>query len=61
MTGGIMPVSYVNNRVLGMGLRPDPLASRLRELYWRRHEGGWDATPVKYDDGADSQTDLVQR
>ncbi|MBT6274313.1 MAG: branched-chain amino acid--2-keto-4-methylthiobutyrate aminotransferase [Chromatiales bacterium] len=45
--GGIMPVSYVNNRVLGMG-RPGPLSRRLRELYWQRHEEGWHATSVDY-------------
>ncbi len=46
--GGIMPVSYINNRVLGMG-RPGPLSRQLRERYWEKHERGWHATPVDYE------------
>jgi branched-chain amino acid aminotransferase len=46
--GGIMPVAYVNNRVLGNG-RPGPLASHLKQRYWERHAEGWHATPIKYD------------
>ncbi|MEM7407411.1 MAG: aminotransferase class IV [Pseudomonadota bacterium] len=47
--GGIMPVSYINNRVLGVG-RPGPVATQLRARYWQRHEEGWHATPVDYGD-----------
>lgn len=46
--GGIMPVSRVDDRILGNG-RPGPLTMRLRDLYWRRHEQGWHGTPVDYD------------
>ena len=46
--GGIMPVSYINNRVLGMG-RPGPLSRQLRDRYWEKHEQGWHATPVHYE------------
>lgn len=46
--GGVMPVSRVDERILGNG-RPGPLTMRIRELYWRKHEQGWHATPVDYD------------
>ena len=46
--GGVMPVSRVDERILGNG-RPGPLTTRIRELYWRKHEQGWHATPVDYD------------
>ena len=45
--GGVMPVSRVDERILGNG-RPGPLTMRIRELYWRKHEQGWHATPVNY-------------
>ena len=45
--GGIMPVSYINNRVLGMG-RPGVLSRQLRDRYWARHDEGWHGTPVDY-------------
>lgn len=45
--GGIMPVSRVDERILGNG-RPGPLSTRLRNLYWARHEEGWHATTVDY-------------
>ena len=47
--GGIMPVSYINNRVLGAG-RPGPLSRQLRHRYWERHNEGWHATPIDYED-----------
>ena len=46
--GGIMPVSRIDDRILGNG-RPGPLSTRLRDLYWRKHEQGWHGTPVDYD------------
>ena len=55
--GGIMPVSYINNRVLGMG-RPGPLSSQLRERYWARHDEGWHGTPVDYEEPTSSQIGL---
>jgi branched-subunit amino acid aminotransferase/4-amino-4-deoxychorismate lyase len=45
--GGVMPVTRIDNRILGNG-RPGPLSTRIRELYWRKHEQGWHATPVDY-------------
>ena len=45
--GGVMPVSRVDDRILGNG-RPGPLSTRLRERYWERHEEGWHATPIDY-------------
>lgn len=46
--GGVMPVTRIDARILGNG-RPGPLTMHLRELYWRKHEQGWHATPVDYD------------
>lgn len=46
--GGVMPVTRVDGRVYGNG-RPGPLTTRIRDLYWRKHEAGWHATPVDYE------------
>jgi branched-chain amino acid aminotransferase len=46
--GGVMPVSRVDERILGNG-RPGPVTLRIRESYWRKHEQGWHATPVDYE------------
>jgi branched-chain amino acid aminotransferase len=46
--GGVMPVSRVDQRILGNG-RPGPVTLRIRESYWRKHEQGWHATPVDYE------------
>lgn len=48
--GGVMPVSRIDDRILGND-RPGPISARIRELYWRKHEQGWHATPVDYDSG----------
>jgi len=45
--GGIIPVSRVDDRRLGDG-RPGPLTTRIKDLYWEKHELGWHATPVDY-------------
>jgi branched-chain amino acid aminotransferase len=45
--GGITGVSRIDERILGND-RPGPITERLRELYWRKHEEGWHATPVDY-------------
>ncbi|HEY5701134.1 MAG TPA: aminotransferase class IV [Gammaproteobacteria bacterium] len=45
--GGVMPVSRVDGRRLGND-RPGPISSQLRELYWKKHDEGWHATPVDY-------------
>jgi branched-chain amino acid aminotransferase len=47
--GGVMPVSRVDDRIFAND-RPGPVASQLKELYWRRHGDGWMATPVDYSD-----------
>lgn len=44
--GGVMPVSRVAGRILGND-RPGPISSRIRETYWRWHEEGRYATPVR--------------
>lgn len=46
--GGIMPATRVNGQPIGNAL-PGPLTLKLRELYWRKHEQGWYATPIDYD------------
>jgi branched-chain amino acid aminotransferase len=46
--GGIMPVSMLNGRAVGNG-RPGPVTRALHDLYWRRHDEGWHATPVDYE------------
>ncbi len=47
--GGIMPVSRVDDRILGND-RPGPLSLKLKDLYWSKHDAGWHATPVNYAD-----------
>ena len=46
--GGILPVTRVDGKPVGDG-EIGPLSSRLRNLYWQRHDEGWDATPIAYD------------
>jgi branched-chain amino acid aminotransferase len=46
--GGIMPITRIDNRTLGSG-RPGALSTKLRDLYWKKHEQGWHATPVRFD------------
>ena len=45
--GGVMPVSRLDDRVLGDG-GPGPISARLRTRYWQKHDEGWHATPVDY-------------
>lgn len=47
--GGILPVTRVDGRPVGDG-EIGLLGSRLAVLYWQRHDEGWDATPITYDD-----------
>jgi branched-chain amino acid aminotransferase len=44
--GGIMPVSRVAGRILGND-RPGPISMKIRDTYWRWHEDGRHATPVR--------------
>ncbi|UHD47477.1 aminotransferase class IV [Aureimonas altamirensis] len=46
--GGIMPVSRVDERIMGNG-RPGPVSRRLYEAFWRKRSEGWHATPVRYE------------
>jgi branched-chain amino acid aminotransferase len=46
--GGIVPVTRVDHCPLGDGT-PGPLTTRLKNLYWQRHDEGWDGTPIDYD------------
>ena len=46
--GGVMPVSRVDDRVFANG-RPGPLTTRIKDLYWSKHEDGWHGTRVDYD------------
>jgi branched-chain amino acid aminotransferase len=45
--GGIVPVTRVDQRPLGDG-EPGPLTTRLKNLYWQRHDEGRDGTPIDY-------------
>ena len=45
--GGIVPVTRIDHRPLGDG-EPGPLTTRLKNLYWQRHDEGWDGTPIDY-------------
>lgn len=46
--GGIIPVTRIDHEPLGGG-EPGPLSTRLRNLYWQRHDEGWQGTPIDYD------------
>ncbi len=46
--GGIMPVTKVDDEVIGNGL-PGPLTLRLKDLYWAFHDEPKYSTPVAYD------------
>jgi branched-chain amino acid aminotransferase len=45
--GGVIPITRVDGKPVGDG-RPGPVTRRLDDLYWRRREAGWLATPVDY-------------
>lgn len=45
--GGILPVTRIDHAPVGGGT-VGPVTTRLRDLYWRRHDEGWDATPIDY-------------
>lgn len=46
--GGIMPVSRVDDHVMS-GDKAGPISVQLKDLYWKKREEGWYATPVAYD------------
>ena len=45
--GGIMPVSRVDDHIMS-GDKPGPISVNLKNLYWKKREAGWHATPVKF-------------
>ena len=45
--GGIVPVTRIDHRPVGDG-EPGPVSTRLKNLYWQRHDEGWDGTPIDY-------------
>lgn len=46
--GGILPVTRVDDRPISDG-EPGPVTTRLKNLYWQRHDEGWQSTPIDYD------------
>ncbi len=46
--GGILPVTKIDNEPVSDG-HIGPLSQNLKDLYWRRHDEGWDGTPIDYD------------
>lgn len=45
--GGVMPVTRIEDRILGNGA-PGPVSAKLRTLYWARHDDPRERTPVDY-------------
>jgi branched-chain amino acid aminotransferase len=45
--GGIVPVTRIDHRPVGDG-EPGPVTTRLKTLYWQRHDEGWEGTPIDY-------------
>ena len=45
--GGIVPVTRIDHRALGDG-EPGPVTTRLKNLYWQRHDDARDGTPIDY-------------
>jgi branched-chain amino acid aminotransferase len=46
--GGIFPVTRIDHAPVSDG-EPGPLTTRLKRLYWQRHDEGWQSTPIDYD------------
>jgi branched-chain amino acid aminotransferase len=46
--GGILPVTRIDHQAVDDG-EPGPVTTRLKNLYWERHDQGWQCTPVDYD------------
>ena len=38
----------LDDRIYGNGV-PGAVTMRLRQLYWAKHDEGWEATPIDYD------------
>ena len=46
--GGVMPVSSVNDKVLGGHAGPGEITTRLHNLYWQRRWSGWLGDVIDY-------------
>ncbi len=46
--GGIIAVTRIDHQPVADG-EIGPLSQRLHDLYWQRHDEGWDGTPIDYD------------
>jgi branched-chain amino acid aminotransferase len=46
--GGIIPVVRLDGHVVGDG-RPGPVTTRIRDLYWEKHNASGECTPVDYE------------
>ena len=46
--GGILPVTRIDHQPVGDG-HPGPVSTRLQNLYWQRHDEGWQSTPIDYE------------
>ncbi len=46
--GGILPVTRIDHQPVGDG-EAGPVTIRLKNLYWQRHDEGWQCTPIDYD------------
>jgi branched-chain amino acid aminotransferase len=47
--GGIIPITRVDGRSLGVNGTAGEITRRLHNLYWEKRWEGWHATPVGYD------------
>ena len=47
--GGVMPASRIDGHIKGND-RPGPIAAKLKERYWQKHDEGWHKTPIDYGD-----------
>jgi branched-chain amino acid aminotransferase len=45
--GGVVPVTRIDHHPVSDG-EPGPVTVRLKNLYWQRHDDGWDGTPIDY-------------
>ena len=45
--GGILPVTRIDHEPVGDG-EPGPVTTRLKNLYWQRHDEGWQGTAIDY-------------
>ncbi|NRA31240.1 MAG: aminotransferase class IV [Parvularculaceae bacterium] len=58
--GGIMPISRVDNQLLGHGEGPGEICTTLHNAYWEKRWNGWDAIPVDYSVTDEGTTPLAR-